>query len=722
MPTRREFLKTTIVAGTALALFRGSEGKIWAYSQSPKLRKFVAPLPGLGPNGIPIATPGTNDAWQGADFYELSAQQYTQQMHPDLPNPTHLWGYVDMATNKTGYLGPLILAQRGKPVVIRMHNNLPSTHILPVDTTIPGSEASVPVNRCVVHLHGGYVPWTMDGGPFAWFTPSGVAGVSDGNSGPSFTNGVPGVPGAADYYYPNDQSERLVWYHDHSMGITRLNAYAGMAAGYLITDPVLSAMTTGDSPVIPGLAYTIPLIIQDKGFKTVADQWGKAGDLWYPSVYEHEGNDARWDVGEPSDGFENEAGSIPDCSCVPEAFFDTPVINGMAYPYAEVEPRRYRILALNGSQARFYHLQLYYESAVNPGEPDFSKPGPAFIQIASEGGVMPEPVEMNNPPVQIPTGCDGSVNPGGPFNLLLAPAERADLIIDFSTVPSGSNLILYNDAPAPFPMGDSRNDYYTGCPDQIAEGGAPSTQAGYGPNTRTLMQIRVVKLTGAADPLDFNSTLDALTAALPSAYRDSHQPFGEYDLDPTDPTVKYEVKTLNEDFDEYGRLIQRIGTDQAIYGDSYGRNYMCDPKDITEIYQQGDTVVWDIYNTTGDTHPMHFHLVNVQVLGRATFDDSIPNILTFQPTSAFTPPDPNYRGWKETVRMNPGEVTRVIMKFDMPSVPALEVPTSKRDGLPDGYHEYVWHCHILEHEEHDMMRPLLVKPSAAVPSARGNKK
>lgn len=713
MPTRREFLKTTIVAGTAFALFRGSEGKIWAYAQSPKLRKFVAPLPGLGSNGIPVPTPGTNASWPGADFYEFSAQQYTQQMHPDLPNPTTLWGYVDTATNKTGYLGPLIIAQRGKPVVIRMHNNLPDKHILPVDTTLMGAEATAAVNRCCVHLHGGYVPWTMDGGPFTWFTPSGVVGATDGSAGPSFANGVPGVPGAADYYYPNDQSERLVWYHDHAIGITRLNAHAGMAAGYLIVDPVLTALTTGDAPAIPGLAYTIPLILQDKSFKTVADQWGKPGDLWYPSVYEHDGNVARWDLGEPSDGFENESGSVPDTSCVPEAFFDTPVINGMAYPYVEVEPRRYRILTLNGSQARFFHLQLYYESTVNPGEPDFGKPGPAFIQIASEGGVLPQPVVMNNPPIQIPTGCDGEVDPNGPFNLLLAPAERADLVIDFSSVPAGSNLILYNDAPAPFPMGDPRNDYYTGCPDQASQGGATSTEAGFGPNTRTLMQIRVGKLTGAADPMDFNATLGALSEALPGAYRDSHEPFGEFDLDPSAHGVKYEVKTLNEDFDEYGRLIQRIGTDQALYRDSYGRNYM---DDATEKYNQGDLVIWDIYNTTGDTHPMHFHLVNVQVLGSATFDNSIPNILAFQPTSSFMPPPPNYRGWKETVRMNPCEVTRVIMKFDLPSV-GFDVPASVRSGIPAGYHEYVWHCHILEHEEHDMMRPLLVKPIEALPDA-----
>ena len=705
-----------------MALFRGSEGKIWAYSQSPKLRKFVAPLPGLGSNGIPLATATTNEAWPGADFYELSAQQYTQQMHPDLPNPTHLWGYVDMATNKTGYLGPLIVAQRGKPVVIRMHNNLPNKHILPVDTSLMGAEDGVPVNRLSLHLHGGLVPWTMDGGPFAWFTPEGIVGATDGSVGASFMNGVPDVPGAADYYYPNNQSERLVWYHDHAMGITRLNAYAGMAAGYLITDSVLSALQTPDgNPVVPGLDYTLPLVLQDKGFKTVADQWGQPGDLWYPSVYEHNGNDSRWDVGDPSDGFDNEAGKIPEVSCVPEAFFDTPLINGMAYPYAEIEPRRYRILALNGSQARFYNLQLYYEDTANPGEPDFSKPGPAFIQIASEGGVLPQPVVTNNPPMQIPTGCDGSVNPEGPFNLLLAPAERADLIIDFSSVPAGANLILYNDAPAPFPGGDPRNDYYTGCPDQTAQGGAPSTQPGYGPNTRTLMQLRMVKLSGAADPMDFNATLDALTNALPAAYRDSHEKLGEPDLDPDAPGVKYKVKTLNEDFDEYGRLIQRVGTDQAKYGDSYSRNYM-DP--ATEVYDDGDIVVWDIYNTTGDTHPMHFHLANVQVLGRATFDDSIPNMLTFQPDSAFQPPDPNYRGWKETVRMNPGEVTRVIMKLALPQV-GFAVPPSTRPGIPVdpeyNYHEYVWHCHILEHEEHDMMRPLLVRTPIAGPNARKHK-
>ncbi len=705
MSTRREFLKTTIVAGTAVALFRLGERVVWAYSQSPQLRKFVAPLPGLGPNGIPIASATTNSAYPGADVYQLAVQQYEQQMHPDLPNPTRLWGYVDLTTNKQAYLGPVIVSQRGKPVVIRLQNKLPTTHILPVDTSLDGADPTFAQNRTTVHLHGGLVPWTSDGGPFSWFTPSGIVGATDRSAGECFLNGVAGSPGTADYYYPNNQSARLVWYHDHAMGITRLNAYAGVAAGYLMTDPVTDALTTGSSPVIPPLAYTLPLVIQDKGFKTTADQWGRAGDLYYPYVYENQGPTARWDLGNPSDGFPSSAPPLPSPSCVPEAFFDTPVINGMAYPYAELQPRRYRFMALNGSQARFYNLQLYYESTLNPGEPDFSHPGPAFIQIGSEGGVLPQPVVLNDPPIQIQTGCDGAVDTDGPFNLLLAPAERADLIIDFSSVPVGSNLILYNDAPAPFPGGDPRNDYFTGCPDQSGIGGAASTTAGKGPNTRTLMQFRMVALSGAADAMNFQTTLAALEEGLPKIYRDSHEPFGEFDLNPNAPGVLYETKTLNEDFDQYGRLIQRVGTDQAKYGDSYGRNYMDDP---TEVYDDGQVVVWDIYNTTGDTHPMHFHLANVQVLGRAEFDDSIANILAFVPTSPWTAPDPNYRGWKETVRMNPGEVTRVIMKLQLPVVP-FPVPGSPRAGMQGG-HEYVWHCHILEHEEHDMMRPLVIRP------------
>jgi spore coat protein A len=301
----------------------------------------------------------------------------------------------------------------------------------------------------------------------------------------------------------------------------------------------------------------------------------------------------------------------------------------------------------------------------------------------------------------MPQAADGSVDPDGPHNLVMAPAERADLIIDFSSCLPGDKLILYNGAPAPFPGGDVRNDYFTGDPDRTWQNGAPSTVPGKGPNTRTLMQIQVVALQGAADPMNFTNTLSALQAStgLPKAYNDSHIPYGEPDLNPAVFDV-HETKTLNEDFDDYGRLIQRVGTGNMLYTDSYGRNYTDPP---TEAYANGTTAVWDIYNTTGDTHPMHFHLVNVQVVGRLPFAAVGDQAATAN--SSFIPPEPNYQGWKETVRMNPGEVTRVIMKFSLPSVPFV-VPLSPRLGG----HEYVWHCHILEHEEHDMMRPIVITP------------
>jgi len=626
-------------------------------------------------------------------------------MHPDLPNPTTLWGYLDQASGKNAYLGPIIAAQRGRPVMIRMKNTLPNKHPLPVDATLMGADNGAAQNRITVHLHGGLIPWTSDGGPFTWFTPT-ATGPNAG-AGETFLNGLAGSPGVAQYYYPNNQSARLMWYHDHAIGITRLNAYAGLAAGYLVTDDVVNALTSAG--IVPGLGYTVPLVIQDKSFKTVADQWGQPGDLWYPSVYQANsdtGETGRWDLGLPSDGYSN-LGLPPTPSCVPEFFPDTPVINGEAYPYLQVQPRRYRVVVLNGSQARFYNLNLFYENKFNPGEPDFSRGGPAFIQVGNEGGLLPYPVVYNAPPVLIPTAADDSCDPNGPHSLLVAPAERADMIIDFSSCQPGDRLILYNDAPAPFPGGDPRNDYFTGNPDQTSEGGAPTTKPGFGANSRTLMQIQVVALQGSADPYNFASTLAILQSSggLPKAYHDSHVPFGETDLDPNGPGVVHESKTLNEDFDSYGRLVQRVGTGTMLYKATYGRNYDDPP---TEVYQDGQVVVWDIYNTTGDVHPMHFHLTNVQVLGHTPFDNVGDQFGT--PTSALTRPDANYAGWKETVRVNPGEMTRVIMQFSLPKNLPSYVPSGGSPRFP-GNAEYVWHCHILEHEEHDMMRPLVIRPN-----------
>jgi spore coat protein A len=300
--------------------------------------------------------------------------------------------------------------------------------------------------------------------------------------------------------------------------------------------------------------------------------------------------------------------------------------------------------------------------------------------------------------------------PDGPFNLLLAPAERADVVIDFNGISAGSSFILYNDSPAPFPGGDSRNDYFTGDEDQTTLGGAPTTLPGFGANTRTLLKITVAS--GSGDSLSTASWLGSINAQLKANFLSGNQPGLLFHAD-DDPSVAAfpfhgvadRKLTLNEDFDDRGRLIQMLGTfDQNGENNqglkTWSRGYM---DASTENPSAGKVEVWQIMNLTGDTHPIHFHLVNVQLIQRQPF---VGDPSDFSYSGPPTPPDPNELGWKDTVRMNPGEITTVIMKFDLPKLPtaAMRNAVSPRTGG----REYVWHCHILEHEEHDMMRPLIV--------------
>lgn len=734
MSTRRQFLKTSAIVGAGSLLLRG---RAWPFDQSPLgITKFAATLPALGPGGannlgnyIPVLSPNKTK-FPGTDYYEIVARQFTQQLHPSLPATT-FWGYADAKTRDSKYLGGVIVANRGTPVKLKITNLLPPTHILPVDSTAidapVAAEVGGRVDRLAVHLHGGLIPWTSDGGPFSWFSnPANPGGFTHGSS---FLNGA--GPGSAIYDYPNDQSARFIWYHDHAYGITRLNAYAGVASAYLITDEAETLLVKGG--VLPDLGGAfplgIPLIIQDKSF------WDPAGDpnynlvvpgantgsLWYPHIYEgpplptmaipplNDGT-GRWDLG---------PGTPPDVSLIPEAFLDTSLVNGAPYPKLPVAPRRYRFRLLNGSQARFYNLQLYVgdhtadgitlqpsATEVDPNGLPLQIPtnphGPKIIQIGTETGFLPEPVVLNNPP--LPLGYNISTATGDPrngnanrYNLLLAPAERADIIVDFRGF-EGRSVILYNDAPAPFPGGDIRNDYYPGSPDLTSIGGAPTPIPGQGPDTRVLMKFEVSN-TGSVRELTFNQTLASLRVSLPIAFLATQPPIPFTRSAP-------KQKTLNEDFDSFGRLIQKLGTTVG------GIDYLATP---TEIASKGETQIWKIVNLTGDTHPMHLHLVNVKIQKREAwqFDsagnpvvDGSGNIAVI-PNSA-RPADPNERGYKETVRMNPGEVTTVIMKFDLPKGP--KVPNSPRLEASYGIKgaEYVWHCHILEHEEHDMMHAVVV--------------
>lgn len=658
MATRRDFLKVAaITAGAAL-----SGSKAWASPDMTfQLGKFIQPLPMLGPTGMPVAAP-RKDVFAAADYYELEMGAYRHKFHPQLPNASLLWGYADSGTGTPNfrYLGGAIVAQRNRPVIIRAKNFLQLPHPLPVDSTVMGANdpVNMPYTKAVIHLHGGFTPWTSDGGPHAWFSP-------EGKTGASFQNGT-GNSGEALYYYPNQQSARLMWFHDHAIGTTRLNAYAGLAAAYILRDEAEDSLIS--RRLIP--EREIPLIIQDKSFVTEADNdagyvWGQPGDLWYP--------------------YFNEDAPEIDPSLVPEFFGEHTIVNGAAYPYVELEPRHYRFRVLNAAQARFYNLQLYFADSTGK-RADLNKPGPRFIQIGTEGGFLPFPVAHASTPHPILLDETGMVVG---YNLLLAPAERADMIVDFSRVPIGSKLILYSDAPAPFPMGDDDTDF---------------DEDFFGPNTRTLMQIRIVPRTGAADP----HSLDALESMAVSNFAQGFPDGSVLGVIPTlkaKDAVRTRDLTLNEDVDEFGRLRQTLGLtiqtgsfgEEPFFGLAYD-----DP--ATELPRAGDVEIWRIFNLTADTHPIHFHLVNVQVLSRQPFD-----VEGFDGTPAFTAPprrgDLNEHGWKETVRMNPGECTTVIMKFDLPSTP-FAIPESNRTGG----HEYVWHCHILEHEEHDMMRPLVVKP------------
>jgi spore coat protein A len=698
MITRRHFLKATAAAGVALAVPRYFDPRsALAFYQSTGLRKFAQPLRGVGPGGIPVAAPDAFPApVTGVTHYSLTIAQFRDQLHPHL-GPTTLWGYNPVVplgggTQPQRHLGGIIVAQRGVPIQLTLTNRLPPKHILPVDTSANFPDAQKHQNATTTHLHGGFVPWISDGGPFSWFTPDGQYGPSvHSAAGNIYQLLNPGLQrGQAEYYYPNDQSARLAWYHDHAHDLTRLNAYAGIASAYIIRDRFEGNLRNLGLPdFVEHGGRELPIVIQDKVF-VGADIASKdpswpgprgLGSLWYPHTYEPD----RWELGD-----HHPLGLPPDPSIIPEMFGDTMLANGTVYPEATVEARRYRLRIINACQARFLNLQLY----VDDGSPDgitlhrhthkpTNAPGPDFLVLGTEGGFLPHPVHVpSNRPFD-PHTLGGS--------LVTAPAERWDLLVDFRQF-AGQKVILYNDAPAPFPGGDPRNDYFLGAPDNPTQ-----PQPGFGPNTRQILRFKVVTATSQDAPLRITPGTDLTPDLTPflvppgTAVQDGvlHLP----------PGVPARQLTLNETFDGYGRLLQLLGTNKRVKG-GFGRDY---EDSATETPAAGATEVWQIANLTGDTHPIHFHLVNVQVLGRQPF-----NVDTYTGTPSYTGPargpDRTELGWKETVRMHPGEMTSVIMRFDLPTVP-FTVPSSPRTGG----HEYVWHCHILEHEEHDMMRPLVIR-------------
>ncbi|MFN2376350.1 MAG: multicopper oxidase domain-containing protein [Candidatus Binatia bacterium] len=481
------------------------------------------------PRPLP-ATPASGVAG-GAATYNLAIREFSQKLHEDLP-PTRVWGFGDGPTGG-GYPGPTIEATSGIPITVHWINDLRDAggalrteHYLPVDHCPHGAHTAAA--RTVIHLHGGHVPASVDGYPEATFLP-----------GQQVT-----------YEYPNNQPAGTLWYHDHALGITRLNVYMGMGGFYLVRDPGETALG------LPSGEYEVPLAIQDRSFHP-------DGSLLYPEMWQ-------------------------------EHFFgDTILVNGKVWPYLEVKRGKYRFRMLNGSTSRTYRLTL--------------SNGAPFRQIGTDGGLLPAPVTINT--------------------ITIGPGERADVVIDFAGFTAGTEIVLTNSAPTPYPSGD------------------PGQHAVI-PN---VMQFKVLAATGH-------------TAALPGALRpvvpiDEGESVIERDL---------ELRKGDEECSGTAWFINGLRWD-----------------DITEYPELGTVEVWRFINRSGVMHPMHMHLVFFQVLDRQAFTESGDDIvLVGNPV----PPPAEEAGWKDTVQVGPNEVVRVIARFE------------------DYKGKYPYHCHILEHEDHEMMR------------------
>jgi FtsP/CotA-like multicopper oxidase with cupredoxin domain len=556
--------------------------------------------------------------------YTITMTEFLQQILPEGFPHTKVWGYggpvIDPSNGENiikfrNAPGPTFEATRGIPINVQWINNITNPHPLPVDPTLhwadpndlgmvmpgcvppfppglPEAQAPVPV---VPHLHGGEDHSIFDGHPDAWFT------ADEEKTGPEFVTTL--------YHYPNRQLPTTLWYHDHGLGITRLNVLMGLAGFYLIRDPQNRLDTQGKA--LPSKQYEIPIVIQDRSFNI-------DGSFNFPDVGDNPDVHPYW---------------------VPEFFGDTIMVNGSVWPNLNVKRRQYRFRLLNGSNARFYNVAFSNKMS--------------FTQIGTDGGYLDKPVELNS--------------------LLLAPAERADIIVDFSSIEDGTKFILTNNANAPFPSGS--------LPDPLTTGQIMQFTVS---NSCAIKPKKIPMRLNNIPKLKVNSTIRTL--------------------------VLFEVAGQN------GPL------EVLLDGQKWS-------SPISELPIVGSTEEWQIVNLTMDTHPIHLHLVQFLISSRQPlramdYMDEWVKINGEPPLNHPTqvlpindylegnpvPPDPNETGWKDTIRANPGEVTTLLIRFaPQDSDKDLAVPgTNLYPFNPTSGPGYVWHCHIIDHEDNEMMRPYKV--------------
>jgi FtsP/CotA-like multicopper oxidase with cupredoxin domain len=688
--TRRQVLKAGMIGGAGLMVpWKFKLRMAYAVQNNGSLdptsiTKYASPMV------IPPAMPKDNKGKKkGFDYYEIAVRQFQQQILPSGMPSTTVWSYGSVSNPATfNYPAFTIEAAHDKEVRVNWINDLVAKngkflpHILPVDQTLhwanpPGGIAGRDMHGAsldpylgpvptVTHVHGAHTFQYSDGYPEAWYLPAAKNIPKSYATRGTFYDQFAGEfksatnqgwnPGTAVFMYPNDQRATTLWYHDHSLGMTRLNVYAGPAGFYLIRGGPDGDGEVGDgsggtailpnpapdetqNPTDPTGIYEIPIVIQDRAFN-------QDGSLFYPDnrAFFEENMDATGNL-DPDQlqipFWGEQACPLDDPTAVsdvppiwqPEYFGNVMVVNGVSWPKLQVEQQQYRFRLLNGCNSRFLIL-------------DFSGiTGVEVWQIGADGGFLSAPVDI--------TSYEDN-------KILMAPAERADVIVDFRNVNVDSYLLANLGPDDPFGGGDF-------------DPADPAT-------TGLVMQFDVVAR-GPMSPGEsaFTEPGDLL---LPSV---------------TPPTagvnpralslIEEESKTVKVIFDGDGNLVldcessDPFGPTAALLGASSneadGGLLWSDP--ITEDPEVGATETWEIHNFTADAHPIHIHLVQFQVVGRELIGggDSV---------AGSNDPLPGETGFKDTVISYPGEITRVQATFD-------------QAGL------FVWHCHIVEHEDNEMMRP-----------------
>ncbi|MCL7452002.1 MAG: multicopper oxidase [Anaerolineae bacterium] len=696
MIDRRKFLKISGAAGTGIFVPRSWFASRPFFQLEPMDVELILDPAGIPKYQDPMVIPppmpsaGTTLLPDGseADYYEIAVQQFQQQILPSAMSlPTTVWTYTAVGHPETlNYPAFTIEAQYNRPVRVKWINGLVDgsgnylPHILPVDQTLhwanppgpPDSEAAVqdpylgPV-PIVTHLHGAHVHDESDGYTEAWYLPAANnipdwVNFSEGSLYDQFKAkfaarwGVDWEPGTATFQYPNDQRATTLWYHDHTLGMTRNNVYAGPAGFYLLRggdDDLPPGTLPGPAPAQgdpPGMAYyEIPIVIQDRTFN-------QNGTLFYPdnrAFFEGLEPDQLRIPFEPStqtcDGTKSDVSPVWN----PEFFGNTMVVNGRTWPYLEVEPLRYRFRLLNGCNSRFLILQ-------------FEDPNVEVWQIGADGGFLPAPVLLND-----------HLYPGstGGATVLMGPAERADVIVDFSAA-AGTSLRLLNLGPdEPFGGGEIGVDFTAA--DPTSTGQVMEFRVGAGPAmdpSTPPAELVLPTITSLGDPAVIRRL--SLNEEVSHNIRVVTDQDGNLVMDCDDPEA--------EVFGPTEAVLGTLDNAGSAVPLSWGRP-------LTESPLAGETEVWELYNFTADAHPIHVHMVQFEIVNRQALATDAEGMAT-QPATLVgdpLPPESWESGWKDTVIAYPGQVTRIKAKFDL-------------TGL------YVWHCHILEHEDNEMMRPFRV--------------